>query len=131
MAAVQGRKTYLTAELRAGIVAFLTICYIIAVGGWYNSNQHSPAHANLGMICFLLDELCEAAAVMLSGRVDNNLLMQLPCPSISHWTGLTKKAYEQAETHTSFKRTIYPAPRQGCGVHSLGLQSNSPYWCNA
>jgi hypothetical protein len=29
---LQGRNTYLTAELRAGIVAFLTICYIIAVG---------------------------------------------------------------------------------------------------
>ncbi|WIA31315.1 hypothetical protein OEZ86_002217 [Tetradesmus obliquus] len=28
---LEGRNTYLTAELRAGLVAFLTICYIIAV----------------------------------------------------------------------------------------------------
>jgi xanthine/uracil/vitamin C permease (AzgA family) len=28
---LQGRNTYLSAELRAGVVAFLTICYIIAV----------------------------------------------------------------------------------------------------
>jgi hypothetical protein len=42
---LQGRNTYLTAELRAGIVAFLTICYIIAVSSSRHDGLTGTQHA--------------------------------------------------------------------------------------
>lgn len=43
---IEGRNTYLTAEIRGGIVAFLTISYIIA-GAWVDVGVEVPTSRKL------------------------------------------------------------------------------------